>query len=67
MSNITDYLTVKQAAASLGVSHSQILNLLQDGRLTTLMFGGSYCVDAAEVAEYKRTRRPPGRPKTLRT
>ncbi len=67
MSNINHYMTVNQAAASLGLSHSRILQLIKDGRLPASKFGGNYVLDPADVAEYGRTRRGPGRPKTLKT
>ena len=67
MSTINQYITVTEAAASLGLSHSRILQLIHSDRLPASKFGGNYVLDPADVAEYERIRVGPGRPKALKT
>lgn len=59
-------MTAKQAAKKLGVSRTQVLRLIQKGKLKAELQDTPvpyYLVDQGSVEAYKKTPRRPGPPK----
>lgn len=58
-----DYFTLADAAKLLKVSKAQVSRLIKDGRIEAVRPGGPMVlVLRASAANYKDTRRKPGRP-----
>lgn len=58
-----DYFTLADAAKLLGISKAQVSRLIKDGRIEAARPGGPMVlVLKASAAQYKSTRRKPGRP-----
>ena len=63
MGEITEYVTVKDAAELLGLSKPRVDQLIKAGRIRCEAIGGIRLVLRGEVAAFKRKKRPTGRPK----
>lgn len=61
-----DFVSVRQAAQSLGVDGSRVRQLLHDGQLRGSMVGGRWIVDAGSVRDRKLAAPEPGRPLSAR-
>lgn len=57
-----DVLTVEDVAKELSVSPGWVRRLAQDGKLGRKV-GRQWLFTSKEVEDYKRNRKPPGRPK----
>jgi excisionase family DNA binding protein len=57
-----DYVSVKQAAESLGLDDSRVRQLLREGRLRGAMIGSRWIVEAEAVRERNASAHTPGRP-----
>jgi excisionase family DNA binding protein len=57
-----DWLTIKQASETLGLSVQGIHSALRRGRLTGKKWGRDYLIPPEEVTRFKTTPRKPGRP-----
>ncbi len=57
------YVSLKDAAARLGVSKSRISQMVGSGRLSSVLFHGSRLIAIESIEEYLRTPRQPGRPR----
>lgn len=57
-----DFVSVRQAARSLGVDDSRVRQLLRDGRLRGSMVDSRWVVDAGSVRDRKLSAPEPGRP-----
>ena len=57
---IETLLTVKEAAASLGVSESAVRNATLEGRLPFVRRYGRKLIEAGELESYRRRTRPAG-------
>lgn len=64
MGDLSEYRTVAEAAADLGLSKSRVEQFVRDGRLAVaVVVGGMRLVRKKDVAALKRVPRPPGKPK----
>lgn len=61
-----DFVSVRQAAESLGVDDSRVRQLLHEGRLQGSMVGGRWLVDARSVQDRKVAAPESGRPLSAR-
>ncbi|MEV4875593.1 type IV toxin-antitoxin system AbiEi family antitoxin [Streptomyces cyaneofuscatus] len=61
-----DFMSVRQAAQSLGVDDSRVRQLLHDGRLQGSRVGGRWIVEAGSVHDRKSAPPEPGRPLSAR-
>lgn len=57
-----EYLTVREAAESLGVSGGRVRQFLLEGRLDGQKFGISWMIEREEVERFKQIDRDPGNP-----
>lgn len=57
------YVSLKDAAARLGVSKSRVSQMVGSGRLSSVLFRGSRLIAIESIEEYLRTPRQPGRPR----
>lgn len=60
-------MTTAEAAKALGISHSRVLHLIRDGRITTTLLTDTYGnpyheIDAAEIERFQAIPRKRGRP-----
>ena len=69
----TEFLSIREAAANLGVSYGSILAAIHNGRLVAYQFGphgGTYRIRRCDLEDYiaaSRTKNSPSRPKRKRT
>lgn len=61
-----DFVSVRQAAQSLGVDDSRVRQLLHDGQLRGTRVGGRWIVDEDSVRERRLASPEPGRPLSAR-
>ncbi|WP_055694500.1 type IV toxin-antitoxin system AbiEi family antitoxin [Streptomyces prasinopilosus] len=61
-----DFVSVRQAAQSLGVDDSRVRRLLHEERLRGTLVGGRWIVDADSVRDRKLSAPEPGRPLSAR-
>lgn len=59
MGELSDYLSVREAAAELGLSKSRVEQLVRGGRLPSATLAGRRYVLKADVARLKAEPRPP--------
>jgi excisionase family DNA binding protein len=58
------WVQVIQAADALGVTRQRVLQLIDEGKLVAIRFAPRlFLVNENSIEDYKRTRRPRGRPK----
>jgi len=55
------FITVREAAATLGVSERRVQQYIQQGRLLAQKVGNLYLIDRLELELFER--RPPGKPR----
>lgn len=55
-----NYLTVADAAASLGIHPSTLRNAIREGRLPAINFLGRLAIDPDDLEEYRQRTRPNG-------
>ena len=62
MGDLTDYLSLIDAARELGVSRARVDQYVRDGRLAVEWIAGRRVVLRSTITELKKIPRPPGRP-----
>lgn len=64
--SLDDWILVVDAADELGVSPRQVLTLISRGTLRAMALNRRmFIVERQSVEQYKKTRRPPGRPRSV--
>jgi excisionase family DNA binding protein len=58
----TEWLTVKEAAAELGVNEQRVRALLKQKRIPASKHGWAWAIRRADVLAFKNQPRPQGRP-----
>src|SRR6266571_8380878 len=53
------YITIKEAADLIGISTTRVYDLIDDGRLKAVKFGGATAIDKKSAEAF--TRKAPGR------
>jgi len=56
MTDNTQYLSVTQAAAALGISRQRVLVLVAEGRLPAVKVGSYWMIQAIDLAEFYASR-----------
>ncbi len=62
--DLTQYVTTRQAADKLGVVTDHINHLLAKGKIKGIKLGYSWLVYAPSLDEYQQTKSPGGRPRS---
>jgi excisionase family DNA binding protein len=62
-----DWLTLKEAAAFIGISAPTLSVAASKNLLSVVRVGRQVMIEKSEVERYKKERRKPGRPKSKKT
>ncbi len=60
--DLTQYVTTKQAAEMLGVNRFRVVQLLLNGRIKGIKPGHDWLVFTPSIERYRVTKSPKGRP-----